>query len=65
MLKKGCLELGGLNKMPKLKFFDIKGKRSFETDQFEVVEKSGRRFAVATAPSGIKAHRIVAKDFRR
>ena len=49
----------------RLKFYDVKGKESFTTDKFSLVTKSGRRFAVATAPSGIKAHRIVKKGFKK
>ena len=51
--------------MPKLKFYDLKEKKSFETDEFELTTRSGRRFAVADAPSGVKSFRIVGKDFKR
>jgi len=51
--------------MPRLSFFDMKGKKKFETDDYSVINKSGRRFAVANAPSGVKAYRIVGKDFKR
>jgi len=51
--------------MPKLNFYDMKGREKFSTDKYEVVTKSGRRFAVAEAPSGAKAFRIVGKDFKR
>jgi len=52
--------------MPKLKFYDLKGRKSFETDKFKVVVKTTKKgvkmkFAVADAPSGIKAHRIMGK----
>lgn len=43
----------------KLKFYDLKGKKSFMTDKYKVQIKKGRRFAVADAPSGIKAWRIL------
>ncbi len=33
--------------MEKLSFYDVKTKGKFETDQYEVKEKSGRFFAVA------------------
>jgi len=53
--------------MPQLKFYDVKGKKSFTTDDFEIVKKETTRgvkfFAVADAPSGIKAWRIVSKNF--
>jgi hypothetical protein len=45
----------------KLKFFDVKAKKSFETDNYGVVVKKGRRFAVASAPSGITSYRILGK----
>jgi hypothetical protein len=45
----------------KLKFYDVKGKKKFTSDKYKVVEKKGRRFAVADAPSGIKAWRIMGK----
>lgn len=53
--------------MPKLKFYDLKTKKSFETDEFELKSmetKTGMRyFAVADAPSGIKSFRIISKAF--
>ena len=51
--------------MPRLSFYDVKGKTKFTSDKFKVVTKKGRRFAVAKAPSGIQAYRIVKKDFKR
>ena len=53
--------------MPKIKFFDVKAKKSFTSDRFKLVRKLNKKrvtyFAVADAPSGIKAWRIVSKDF--
>ncbi|MGC9051938.1 DNA-binding protein CC1, partial [Pyrobaculum sp.] len=38
----------------KLKFYDIKARKAFETDNYEVIEKNTARgpmmFAVATSP---------------
>lgn len=52
--------------MPKLKFFDVKAKKSFSTDKFVLKTIKGKRFAVATSPfSKIKAYRIVSKKFKR
>jgi|TARA_R100001530_G_scaffold96052_1_gene66827 hypothetical protein len=51
--------------MPKLKFYDLKARKSFMTDKFKIVVKKNRRFAVATAPSGAESWRIVAKDFTK
>jgi len=53
--------------MPKLKFYDMKGKKSFETDKWKLISKNTKRgvthFAVAKAPSGCDAYRIVGKEF--
>ena len=53
--------------MPRIKFYDVKGKKNFSTDDFRLtIKNSGKRkiyFAVASAPSGIKAWRIVSKKF--
>ena len=48
--------------MKTLKFYDLKKKKSFNTNIYKIITKSGRRFAVATTPSGIKSWRIVGKD---
>lgn len=49
--------------MEKLKFYDLKGKKSFMSDKYKFVTKNvrgkKRKFAVAKAPSGIDAWRIV------
>lgn len=51
--------------MPSLKFLDMKTKKTFSTDKFEVkTGKSGRKFAVTKAPSGANAQRFVSKDFK-
>jgi hypothetical protein len=51
--------------MPKLGeelgFYDVKGKKKFKAKQWKVVTKKGRKFAVAKAPSGIEAYRILGK----
>lgn len=53
--------------MPRIKFYDVKGKKSFTTDKFTFKSKRTRAgmryFAIAKAPSGIQAWRIVSKDF--
>jgi len=53
-------------KRQKLKFYDIKAKQAFETEQYEVIEKETPRgtllMAVATSPfTGIKVYRIVGR----
>jgi hypothetical protein len=55
-----------MTKKQKLKFYDVKAKRAFETDGYEVVEKETARgvmlFAVATSPyTGIKVYRLLGK----
>jgi hypothetical protein len=47
--------------MEKLSFYDMKGKKKFETDKYKIVIKKGRKFAVAKAPSGCDAYRIMGK----
>jgi len=53
--------------MPELKFYDVKGKESFMSDEFRLVSKETKKgtsyFAIAKAPSGIEAWRIVSKGF--
>lgn len=53
--------------MPRLKFYDVKGKKSFNSDKYTLRSKKTkaglRYFAIANAPSGIKAWRIVSADF--
>lgn len=48
----------------KLKFVDLKTKKIFFTDDFEVITtKGGRKMASTIAPSGVKSSRFVKKDF--
>jgi len=47
--------------MEKLKFYDLKGRKSFMSDKYRKVKKSGRLFAVCKAPSGIESWRILGK----
>jgi len=53
--------------MPSLTFYDLKAKKKFNSDKFEIVAKNTKRgktyFAVTTAPSGVKSWRIVGKEF--
>lgn len=51
--------------MPKLKFVDLKTKKIFETDKYDLKKiKNGRKMAVAISPSGSKSSRFVSKDFK-
>ena len=52
--------------MAKLKFTDLKTKKAFETDKFEIkATKNGGRMAVAISPSGVKSCRFVSKTFKK
>lgn len=51
--------------MPKLKFFDVKAKKSFTSDKFVVVTIKGRKFAKVKSPlTGIMSFRIVSATFK-
>lgn len=45
----------------KLKFYDVRAKRAFQTDKFVTKKIKGRNFAIATSPTGTKAYRIMGK----
>jgi hypothetical protein len=47
--------------MESLSFYDVKSKKKFKSSSYRIVKKKGRRFAVAKAPSGIEAWRIMGK----
>ena len=55
--------------MPKLKFYDVKGRKKFSTDKYKLSSKRNPRtkrmvyMAKTTAPSGAKANVFVSKDF--
>jgi hypothetical protein len=42
-----------------LSFYDVKGKTKFKATEYKTVTRKGRRFAIAKAPSGIDAWRIL------
>lgn len=47
----------------KLEFYDVKTKSKFQTDQYRVVEKGGRFFAVAKSQAGThECWRVLSKD---
>ena len=49
--------------MEKLSFYDVKSKSKFETDTYQVKEKSGRFFAVTKSPKGThECWRVLSKD---
>lgn len=48
---------------PKLSFYDVKTKAKFETDDYRVVEKGGRNFAVAKSKAGThECWRVLSAD---
>lgn len=49
--------------MKELKFYDMKLKKAFKTEKYEIKTKNGRKFATCIAPSGVKSFLIVKKDF--
>lgn len=48
--------------MKELSFYDLKGKKKFVSSEYKIVERKGRRFAVAMAPSGVESWRIIGKE---
>jgi hypothetical protein len=42
-----------------LEFYDVKSKSKFKTDKYRIVNKSGRKFAVAIGPQGTDSYRIL------
>jgi hypothetical protein len=51
--------------MAKLKFYDMRAGKSFSTEKYRTVTKSGREFAVATGPSGSSSYRILGTKKQR
>ncbi len=49
----------------KLKFFDVKGRKTFTSTKFTIVRKGGRARAVTIAPSGARASVFVKKGFKK
>ena len=47
--------------MKKMKFYDLKGRKSFMSSNYKSVTKGKTKFIVAKAPSGIKSWRIVGR----
>lgn len=45
--------------MDELKFYDMKAKKPFVTDDYRIVTKGKRKFAVAEGPSGNEVWRII------
>jgi len=47
--------------MKGLKFYDIGAKKGFTTSKYALRTKGSRKFAVATAPSGVSSWRAMPK----
>ena len=45
--------------MKRLTFYDFKKKKKFSTDDYVIIEKKGKNYAVTTAPSGTKSIKFV------
>ena len=48
--------------MEELKFYDVRDKKTFMSNDYKTVVKHNRHFAVAKAPSGVMAWRIVGES---
>lgn len=44
-----------------LSFYDVKAREKFTSSEYRIEVRNGRRFAVAKAPSGIEAWRVLGK----
>lgn len=49
--------------MKELSFYDLKAKKKFKADTYKIAQRGKAKFAVAKAPSGVEAWRILPKDF--
>jgi len=47
--------------MERLKFYDVKTKKEFHSDKYQVKMKDGKRYAVAISPSGTESWKIIGK----
>jgi len=49
-----------------MKFYDVKAKRSFNTNKYKIVRKNKTTFAVTKSPiTGIKCYRIIKRGRRK
>ncbi|MBI2667777.1 hypothetical protein HYX17_03320 [Candidatus Woesearchaeota archaeon] len=48
----------------KISFYDVKTKKKFETENYKIVDKGGRKFAVTKSLAGPhECWRVVSKEF--
>lgn len=45
--------------METLSFYDLKSKKKFKSNNYKIVKKGKRKFAVCKAPSGIMSWRVL------
>jgi len=47
-----------------ISFYDVKTKKKFNTSEYRIEDKKGRKFAVTKSPEGThECWRVVSKDF--
>ena len=46
-----------------LKFYDLKEKKAFTSNDYKIENRNGRKFAVAHSPTGTESWKAVSKDF--
>jgi hypothetical protein len=44
-----------------IEFYDLRTKKKFSTNKYEIETRNGRRIAFAISPSGIRAARILGR----
>lgn len=47
--------------MESLMFYDLKARKKFYSNNYKIVVKKGRKFAIATNPSGGQSHRLMGR----
>ena len=48
----------------RISFYDVKTKKKFETEDYKIVDRGGRKFAVSKSPAGPhECWRVVSKEF--
>ncbi len=47
------------SKKETLEFYDVKSKSKFKSNEYKIVNKSGKKFAVAIGPEGTECYRIM------
>ncbi|MFH0808684.1 MAG: hypothetical protein V1888_03675 [archaeon] len=58
-LKNGLAPKKSLPKQPILEFYDVKSKSKFKTSNYKIINKSGKKFAVAVGPQETECYRIM------